>query len=216
MRLVALLGLAALTTPLAWGACPDYASDPSLLLELESDAGRGALSDEQVACLESNYAAAPTQTTKDKISRVLLVHAYAYDTEWWAELVQRHLDEVDRSDPNIAYLYAFYLYNRDNPDYEAVIQWVDVALDRKQEWSGSLHVHRVTRLLEARTYASYHLWEHAQQQGTADVAELRATTKTYAREWLDFTRSSGQDTATAAEFCVSVASRSACGLADDE
>src|SRR5690606_31319548 len=93
--------------------CTDYAAEPARLQELESEASRGALSQAQKDCLEKGYAAAAEQTTKDKISRVLLVNAYAYSTKYWSKLVERHLDEVDRSDPDIAYLYAFYLFNSD-------------------------------------------------------------------------------------------------------
>jgi len=195
--------------------CKDYSADPSLLLELEEAAGRGALTQEQVDCLEDSYARSEVQTVKDKISRVLLVNAYAYETAWWAQLVQRHLDEVDRSDPNIAYLYSFYLFNRLDPDYEAVIKWTDVALERRQEWTGKIHVHRTYKLLEARTYAAYKAWEIAEEARSPDSEDLRNRVKTFAREWLDFATSSGKDQARAEAFCVNVASRYACGLSSD-
>ncbi|MBN2797820.1 MAG: hypothetical protein JXX28_01615 [Deltaproteobacteria bacterium] len=214
MRLLAAL-LLGLAPALAAATCPEYAQDPSLLVELEGSAGRGALDKEQVQCLEDNYQAAKLQTTKDKISRVLMVNAYAYQTSWWAELVQRHLNEVDRSDPNVAYLYSFYLFNQETPDYEAVIKWTEVALERKQDWTGDLHVHRVTKLLQARTYAAYKQWEIAENnRDLRNADEIRNRTKTFAREWLDFSRSSGGDTTQAAEFCVSVSSAHACGLDD--
>lgn len=213
MRPLTALALLLIAPAVAWGqACPDYNADPGLLLDLEEAAGRGALQQGQLDCLEAAYQTATVQTTKDKISRVMLVNAYAYKTEWWAQLVQRHLDEVDRSDPNIAYLYSFYLFNRESPDYEAVIKWADVALERRQVWTGALYTHRSYKLLEARTYASYKLWEAAEAGRTPEAEDQRNITKTYAREWLDFARSSGKETATAEEFCVQVASRKACGL----
>ncbi len=207
------LAVLLLAPTLAWSQeCPDYNADPDLLLGLEASAGQGALLQQQLDCLEAAYQEASVQTTKDKISRVMLVNAYAYKTEWWAQLVQRHLEEVDRSDPNIAYLYAFYLFNRDDADYEAVIQWADVALERRQVWTGTLYTHRSYKLLEARTYAAYKVWEAAEDSGSAEAETQRNRTKTYSREWLDFARSSGKPTATAEEFCVQVASRKACGI----
>lgn len=212
MRFLAAL-LLGLTPALAAATCPSYATDPSLLMDLEEAAGRGALEKETVQCLETNYQAATLQTTKDKISRVLMVNAYAYQTSWWAELVQRHLNEVDRSDPNVAYLYAFYLFNQVTPDYEAVIRWTEVALERKQDWTGEIYTHRVIKLLQARSYAAYKLWEIAEKKRDLPVAEeLRNRTKTFAREWLDFARSANQDIDKASEFCISVSSANACGI----
>jgi hypothetical protein len=195
-------------------ACYDYAQDPSKLVDLEADATKGALSQDTKDCLEQNYQSASIQTTKGKISRVLLVNAYAYDTATWAKLVQRHLDEVERSDPNIAYLYAFYLYNRENPDYDAVIKWCEVALERRTEWTGDTLVGRTYQLHRTRAYAAYQAWRDAEesQKPETDAEEARNRAKTLAREWMDFARSSGRDTHEAEELCISAASRPACGL----
>ena len=205
------IGIVGFAAP-AHAACVDYASEPARLVELEADASRGALSEETKACLETSYADAKIQTTKGKISRVELVNAYAYDTKTWAKLVQRHLDEVERSDPNIAYLYAFYLFNRPQPDYEAVIKWDEVAMDRRTEWSGDVLVARTFQLHRARTYAAYEAWKAAEDKGSPDKEDLRARAKTFAREWLDFAREAGKDTKESEDLCISAASRSACGL----
>jgi hypothetical protein len=196
----------------AWAACIDYATDPSKLVDLETAAGKGALSEEQKGCLETSYAAATLQTTKSKISRVLLVNAYAYDTDTWAKLVQRHLDEVERSDPNIAYLYAFYLYNRENPDYEQVIFWTEVALERRTEWQGDTLVRRTYQLQRTRAYAAYEAWGNAQKAHDPKEDDLRNRAKTLSREWIDFARSAGRDTREGESLCKSVATDQACGL----
>lgn len=215
-RLSPLLALGALLlTNDARAACVDYSSDPAKLVELENAAAKGALSEEQKGCLESAYASAEVQTTKGKISRVLLVNAYAYDTATWAKLVQRHLDEVERSDPNIAYLYAFYLFNRDNPDFEEVIRWIDVALERRTEWKGETLITRVYHLHRARAWAAHEAWRSVEEKGGADGAkteELRNRAKTYAREWLDYARQAKRSSTEAEELCVNAASRAACGL----
>jgi len=211
-----MIGVGTLVSTPAFAAagCYDYATDPSKLTDLEADATRGALSQDTKDCLEQNYKSATLQTTKGKISRVLLVNAYAYDTDTWAKLVQRHLYEVDRSDPNIAYLYAFYLYNREQPDYEAVTKWCDLALERRTEWTGDVLVGRVYQLERTKTYAAYQEWRDAEeaQKPENETEDLRNQAKTVAREWMDFSKSAGKDAKEAEELCISAASRPACGL----
>lgn len=196
----------------AFASCPDFNADPNQLQTLESTAGRGALSRDELACLEASYKSAKVQTTKSKISRVELVNAYALDTKTWATLVKRHLDEVEQSDPNIAYLYAFYLFNRPQPDLQQVIKWSEVALERKTEWQGDMLINRVYRLQRVRTYSSYQLWMAASEKKSANAEQLKNDTKTYAREWLDTARSGGRDTRDAESMCIAAASRQACGL----
>jgi hypothetical protein len=201
----------------AW-ACPDYNADPNLLRALEPAATKGALSEEEKSCLESRYTAAKVQTVKDKISRVLLVNAYAYSTKYWAQLVQRHLDEVDRSDPDIAYLYAFYLFNTDRNTASEVIRWTETALERKDVWSGDVYVSRVYGLYRLRAKAANVLWIEAEDRKARgekgiDVDELRNNVKVYAREWLDFAKVAGRDTSESAQLCLSAAIRPiACGI----
>ena len=207
----ALLLLTALFLPSAalaeegW-TCVDYHTTPDKLTELEEAANIGSLSDAQKECLEKSYAASAEQTTKNKISRVLLVNAYAYDTEYWAGLVQRHLDEVDQSDPNVAYLWAFYLYNRpENADYEMVIHWIDIALERKQIWESDVYVKRVNQLMKVRTLAAAKLWQAAASIpdiSPEDLEKTRNRTKTFAREWIDFARSAELDSTQAQILCI--------------
>ena len=194
--------------------CADYAATPNLLESLEATASNGGLRDGEKSCLEASYAASDVQTTKDKISRMLLVNAYAYSTKDWAVLVRRHLDEVDRSDPDIAYLYAFYLHNNDGAESEEVIRWTDVALERRDVWTGDVYVSRVYGLLKLKSIASADAWQAAAEGGDSDSADdLRNRTKTFAREWVDFAKVAGKDTAESIELCLSAAvRRKACGL----
>lgn len=199
--------------------CVDYAVDPKQLMNLEDFASKGALENGQKECLEQAYASAELQTTKDKISRVLLVNAYAYNTKDWAQLVKRHLDEVDRSDPDIAYLYAFYLYNNDKADSKEVVDWTQTALERRDVWEGDVYVSRVYGLMRLRSMAGLALWELAEQKRvdgdkskTPDQLDaLRNQAKTYAREWVDFAKVSGRSTKQPLELCLSVANAKACG-----
>lgn len=200
-------------------ACPDYASNPSELRSLEPAATRGALSQAERECLEKNYAAATEQTVKNKISRVELVDAYAYDTRTWAKLVQRHLDEVDRSDPDMAYLYAFWLYNNDTSNAAEAVRWCEVALERKQIWEGPVFVSRVYGLMKLRALAATKRWKVAEEDlanhgstTEGQVEELRTDVKVYAREWLDFAKVSGRDPAESRAACLAAANNvEACG-----
>ncbi|MEQ1502886.1 MAG: hypothetical protein ABMB14_11685 [Myxococcota bacterium] len=213
--LVAVLGMSR-----AWG-CPDYNADPTQLQLLEPAATKGALTAEEKDCLEDRYAAAKVQTVKDKISRVELVNAYAYSTKSWAQLVRRHLEEVDRSDPDIAYLYAFYLFNTDRKNAAEVVKWTEVALERKDVWSGDVFVGRVYGLYKLRALAANVLWADAEDRRThgegnvnnGAIEGMRNDVKVYAREWLDFAKVAGRDTAESAALCLSAATRAiACGL----
>lgn len=223
LRLVWIAALA--VAPAAWADCIDYAADPSQLVALEPFATKGALDDAQKACLEAGYAASDTQTTKDKISRVLMVNAYAYNTKIWANLVSRHLDEVDRSDPDIAYLYAFYLYNNDKADADEVVRWTEVALNRRDTWTGDVYVSRVYGLMRLRAVAANAMWELAEKEradtGSSDevlarIEQVRNKTKTFAREWVDFARVSGRSTKEPLALCLSAANLAkACGVEED-
>lgn len=223
---LAVLALLSAGVSTAQAACADYAANPAELRNLEPFATKGALDDTQKGCLETSYASADTQTTKDKISRVLMVNAYAYNTKIWAELVARHLDEVDRSDPDIAYLYAFYLYNNDKADAEEVVRWTGVALERRDVWSGDVYVSRVYGLMRLRAVAANAVWELAEKeradQGSSDavtarIDELRNRTKTFAREWVDFAKVSGRSVKEPLSLCLSAANAArACGVDEDE
>ncbi|MCA9571108.1 MAG: hypothetical protein KC656_24885 [Myxococcales bacterium] len=222
-RLAVLGVLAAATT--ARAECIDYAADPGALVSLEPYATKGALDDGQKQCLEAGYSAADTQTTKDKISRVLMVNAYAYNTKIWAELVARHLDEVDRSDPDIAYLYAFYLYNNDKADAEEVVRWTEVALERRDTWTGDVYVSRVYGLMRLRAVAANAVWELTEKERAESgsspevldrIEKQRNRVKTFSREWVDFAKVSGRSVKEPLALCLSAANLAkACGVEED-
>lgn len=222
-RLAFLAGLG--FAPAAFAECKDYADEPNELVSLEPFATKGGLSDTQKECLEASYAAASTQTTKDKISRVLMVNAYAYNTRTWASLVSRHLEEVDQSDPDIAYLYAFYLYNTDKAEAEEVVRWTETALERRDIWTGNVYVSRVYGLMRLRAVAANAVWELAEKEradsGSSPevldrIEKNRNRTKTFAREWVDFAKVSGRSVKEPLALCLSAANLAkACGVEED-
>ena len=193
----------------------DYTKSTKSLQLLEEKAGRGALMPNQINCLESAYAMSEKITTKDKISRVLLINAYAYDTRNWAKLVGRHLQEVDQSDPAIAYLYTFYLNNRKKPDHQAIIKWSETSLERRAEWKGKTYTNRTFQLLKVRAVAATNRWADTANNGDTERAEeQRLEAKTFAREFLDFAKSADMETQEAAQLCITAASKEACGITE--
>ena len=181
---------------------------------LEADAMVGGLSAAQVRCLEERVATTPRMTDKNTLSRVLMSHAFASgDREGWERLVQRHLDEIDQSDPDLCYKYALHLAKGGAPRAPAVIRWADVALENRAMWTGSTYKNRVHSLLRLRARAALALWEsaeaeHAEAPSVASqerVARTRNLTKVNAREWLDYARVAGKDPTVAEQLCSSAA-----------
>src|SRR5688572_21400214 len=113
------------------------------LLKLEPSAMLGQLTDSQIRCLDEALKTAERQTVKDKISRVLLNDAWAKgDEHRWEGIARRHLEEIDRSDPDMCYKFAYYLVDRGPEKMDEAMKWADVALENRAVWEGDLHVKR--------------------------------------------------------------------------
>lgn len=216
---LALAGLlVAVAPPAAAFECPDYDAEIDRLRDLESGATKGALVKAEIDCLEAAYAKSEVQTKKNKISRVLLVNAYAYSTKEWARLMDRHLAEVDQSDPDLAYLWAIYKYNNGaEANADEVVKWTETALERRDVWSGDVFVSRVYGLMKLRSLAASLVWKASEAKfaagdDTIDTDAIRNELKTYAREWVDFARVSGRDPKEALDLCLSAANAKACGV----
>ena len=83
-------------------------SECGALLELEPAARLGRLSETQIRCLNSALDEAARQTAKDRISRLLLGDAYAKgDIHRWMGVAARHLEEVERADPDLIYQFSY-------------------------------------------------------------------------------------------------------------
>jgi hypothetical protein len=186
--------------------------DCSNIKMLEPKAMLGKLSPEQAKCLEGELAAAPKQTTKDKISRVLMTNAWSSgDKGEWERLVKRHLDEIDRSDPDICYKYALHLSKKGA--WYGVIRWSDVALENRTVWTGSTYTNRVNSLYKLRAAAAQRLWQSAETKYSSDASdenraardEARNKTKVLAREWYEYAKSAGKNADKARALCISAA-----------
>ena len=120
----------------------------------------GELGTPRRECLERRLASAKAQTDKRKISLVLLADAEArQDQKDWSRLMKRHLEHIDRSDPNMCFKYAAYLSRKGAGSAYGVIRWADYALENKQKWSGNTYKKYVYGLYRLRAQAANKLWQ---------------------------------------------------------
>ncbi len=184
------------------------------LVRLEPAAMMGTLRVGQAKCLDARVASESAQTMKDKVSRLLIVNAEtAGNKAEWERYIRRHLEEIDRSDPDLCFKYASHLSKAGVRGAPGTIRWADVALENKARWTGNTFKTRVVGLYRLRAEAANKLWQDAEQaytQNRTDENEERANkfrgqTKEFAKAWLDYARSSGQDTKGAMTLCASAA-----------
>jgi hypothetical protein len=184
------------------------------LVALEPAALMGQLSPGQTECLEARIVSTSRMTEKDKVSRVLIMDAETKgNRSQWEKLMKRHLEEIDRSDPDLCFKYAIFLSRKGVGRAHGVIRWADYALENKSKWSGSTFVSRVYALLKLKAEGANRIWQSAEEAYVADRSDAneaqaqkyRDLTKVYSREWLDYARASGQDTKNAMALCVSAA-----------
>ena len=183
------------------------------LIVLEQAAFIGEFSDAQVTCLENRIRTERLQTIRSDISRLLLINAqYAGNIASWEELMARHLEEIDRSDPDLCFSYAVHLYRSSIDSQEESIRWSNYALENKQVWEGEVFVKNVSNLYKLRAEASSKLWQDAEQEHAAEpgsdaslAREYRGLAMSYAREWLDYTRAANLPETRAYNMCISAA-----------
>jgi hypothetical protein len=181
------------------------------LLSLESPAIMGQLTEGQRTCLDARVTSERLQTTKSKVSRLLMVDAEASgDRPTWRRLVSRHLEDIDRSDPDLCFAYALFLHRTGDLDVEEeVIRWAGIALENKQSWQGDEFTSKVTGLLRLQSEAAHKLWSAAEKayraeangENEAMTDTFRGWAKDYSREWLDYTRAAGLPFAKALKLC---------------
>lgn len=184
------------------------------LIELEGTALLGELSPGLQRCLEGRISSDRLQTTKNKVSRLLIANAEAAGrAEEWERLMQRHLEDIERSDPDLCMRYAVHLHKQGLESEEEALRWAGYALDNKQLWQGDEHVRKVSGLMRLRAEAANKLWRDADKRYTEEpgpendkiAREFRGWTMDYAREWLDYARASGGKTDQAMLLCQAAA-----------
>jgi hypothetical protein len=195
---------------------PMVATDNSCddLKKIEPMAIMGKLGKGQVNCLEGRLDTEAKQTSKDKISRVLMANAYASgDKRTWEKLVKRHLTEIDQSDPDLCYKYARHLNGKGPGRAKGVIKWADIALENRFNWTGSTYKARVYNLYKLKAQGAQTLWQSAEKAYSANPSpdaknkkeKARNQTKVFAREWLEYATEAGRDKTKALQLCMSAA-----------
>lgn len=184
------------------------------LLRLEPLAMMGKLEENQIICLDHAIRHEERQTEKDAISRVLMADAWAKgDMHRWEGAVRRHLEEIDRSDPDLCFLFALYLSKQGYQSSYEAIRYADLALENRQNWGPEVHATRVNTLYKIRAVAAQELWYHYEDvflvdknpEIMAQVDKWRANAKVMAREWLEWAYKAHEEYNTAYDMCVSAA-----------
>lgn len=184
------------------------------LQSLEPLAMLGQLSDAQIRCLDDKLKESQRQTAKNKLSIVLMYDAWSKgDEHRWEGVTQRHLNEIDRSNPDLCFKFAYFLSKQNAEKMDEAMMWADVALENRARWEGDLHMKRVYALHKIKTNASQRKWTWLEEEYTkepteellSDIEETRNQTKTLAREWLEYARQSGQDETVPYNVCMSAA-----------
>jgi hypothetical protein len=186
---------------------------------LENFAMMGSLGELRVQCVEERITSSTRQTERDKLSRILLYDAEVRKaSEEWADLMKRHLEDIDRSDPDLCFKYAIYLSRNNQDEGYEIIRWINYALENKDKWSAKLYVQRNDALQRLRTTTAYSMWRNSMDQLVdeggvnpeleRDAEKFRGWTKEYSREWLQYARNAGRDTHKAMQICSSAAGTS--------
>ena len=207
---------AAVVTPPTGPAKPQLSDNTCAdLVGMEPDALMGIFSPGRIECVERRLAnMKELQTTRDKLSRLLIANAEAnQDWESWERLMKRHLEDISRADPDMCFRYALHLSKKGVAYGEEVIRWTGYALENKQKWTGDVYKKRLYHLYRVRTEAAAELWKDAEQvliveptdENEATTERYRALAKEYAREWLDYAKASEQGTERPLQLCLSAA-----------
>ena len=184
------------------------------LIALEPRSLLGKLSEEQFLCLQTRLATEERQTTRGKISRLIMADAWAKDDRHrWEGAIRRHLTEIDRSDPDLCFVFANWLASQGRASYREAIRYAALSLENAHVWEGEHRVSRVSGLHRIQSFAAMQLWllaeERLVREPTAKVREQAAywrhQTKNLAREWLQFSFAANIETDEAEELCISSA-----------
>jgi hypothetical protein len=191
------------------------------LRKLEPKAMMGKLTDPEIRCLDRSIRESETQTYKDKVSRVLMADAYAKkNDDRWEAIVRRHLNEIDRSDPDLCFKFSSFMAKKvvdKGPEAaDEVMKWADVALENKQVWTGDTYVKRVSALYKIKSQAAYKKWEwfeakfkeNPSSELSKNREDARNEAKNLAREWLAYVKDAGLDQTEPYNICVSAAGTS--------
>ena len=184
-------------------------------MALEGKSIMGELSMAETSCLEARIRLSGVVTEKDRMSRLLVTNAQvSRNTDQWEKLMRRHLEQIDRSDPNMTFAMTAFLFNKGGEYYVEALRWADYAVENRQRWEGGPDFTvKSGQLLEMRAKIASQIWTDAERvyiaarsaEAKDNATRERGRAKDYAREWLDYARAAGQPTKTAFDMCVSAA-----------
>ena len=185
------------------------------LIALEPASMMGRLTEAEVICLEDSLAESERQTYKRKVSLLLMADAWAKeDRHRWASVAERHLERIDRSDPDLCYKYARHLARAGVQNAPQALRWADVALENRTRFPpGDTTVARVYSLLKLKAAVAAQYWEAMESRYSTSATserdqvreDARNEAKTLAREWLEYARDAGKDETIAYQLCVAAA-----------
>jgi hypothetical protein len=192
------------------------AFDPKMcedLGNLEADAMLGELSVEIIACLEAQLRLERLQSNKSHIS-TLLINNDLNKKNWksWELRVRNHLKNIDRSQPDLTFSFAIFLYNKGSEYYKEALYWTDYTLDTRTQWpQGQNYMTKSNKLFQLRAQLALEIWMQAEKAYTKErTAELdqisresRGLATNLAREWLDYARQAELPTDDAFNICLS-------------
>lgn len=181
---------------------------------LEMAAMVGGFSNGQIRCLNDKLARSSKQTEKIVISKLLMNDVYSKgDHSKFMQLLSSHLQNIDKSDPELVYKYVAQLQKKGTSRAKGVVRWAGVALENKTRWSGATYKKRVNKLLTWKTVARSQLFKKAADEtiakGTPEAAaqeeSAKNSFKTAAREWYEYTKHANLDGSRALQACIAAA-----------
>ncbi len=187
------------------------ASDPMAGLgtcepdEVEDPAARGQLTAMQRGCIELALPKVDP-AARDRLSLALIANALAQgDTETWADLVVRHLSEIDATNPSLSYRLALYRYEQG--DANGAYRYADQALANRAQWSLEDYANKTYAAHKLKSAAAQALWQAVEKQradgkaDTLDAQRAKERTGLSARAWHAYAREAGLDAMPAATLC---------------
>ena len=180
---------------------------------LEPGAMMGELAPDAIACLEAKLRLERLQSQKSHISTLLINNDFN-KKKWdsWELRVRNHLRNIDRSQPDMTFAFALYLYNKGPEYYKEALYWTDYTFETRNQWpEGQDFINKSNKLYQIREQLALEIWMQTEKaytrERTAELDQLskeaRGLAKDLSREWLDYTRQADLPTNDAFNMCMS-------------
>jgi len=192
------------------------AFDPKICVDLEAlepEAMMGELGQDVIACLEAQLRLERLQTQKSHISTLLINNDFnKQNWDNWEYRVRNHLKNIDRSQPDMTFAFALFLYNKGTEYYKEALYWTDYTFETRSQWpEGQDYVQKSYKLFQIRSQLALEIWMQTEKEYTKErtaeldqlTQEARGLAKDLAREWLDYARQSEMPTNDAFNMCMS-------------